>query len=413
MNLRRLVIPVALLASCTPAPSSSRLMTGSGGVIIENGGDFLRCRGAGGSNFTGEFALDYVVTYDTHLGTGQDPTETNFDALTARTTRILEAKLPELAASWRSYLSLLQNTDDAQARVWRASGSGLADLPDEALVRKIDDNCKVQKDGKLVPDLNQMVRRSYYVDGGGLKIFYEYDQSTFDDARANNALQLSYLVVHEWLWDFVREPNANRWVNHLLHTQRVEAMTAAAVRDFLRSYGVTTDEAGQVGHPGAQEQRLHQLAEDSPACDASRRVAVAFPADAGRFEVAPGKSVSFETETPRFGDDWPDGICGVAALYGRRAAFGSGSPVSVEVRRGEAPVHHDFSAGAAGVQQDLFTGFCKDAACDDRDGELAFFYRPGEIGKSKWRITASVPAGAASAVEISYPYLVFYAKKAP
>ena len=405
---------LGLLTACSPNPLTSSLKSGSGGVIIEHGGDFLHCRAADASAFAGNFTLDYVVTYDAHVGRAQDPTEATFAALTARTTRIIDAKLPELSDSWRRYLALLQSADPAGSRVWRPSGSGLADLPDEALVRKIDDNCKTERDGKVVPDLNQMVRRSYYVDGGGLKIFYEYDQVAFDDARNANALQLSYLVVHEWLWDFVREPNANRWVNRLLHSQSVDTMSTAAVRDYLRSYGVTTDEAGQVGHAGAQELRLQQLVEASPACDAARRIAVPFPADAARFAVAPGKSVSFETDTPRFGDTWPTGICGVAALFGRRAVGGDTAPVTIEIRRGEAPARRDVVASSGPVQQELFTGFCADQFCDDRGtGELAFHFKPGEIGKSRWRITASVPAGASNAVEISYPYLVFYAKNAP
>ncbi len=398
-------------AACALALSSAALATGSGGSVVENGGDFMKCRGETGSPFDGDFTLDYVLTYDAAVGTAGDPAEGTYDALLARISRVIDAKLPELSSSWSGYLALLENRDESAVRIWRASSSALADLQDEALVRELPTNCLVEREGRNVPDLKQMVRRRYYVDTNVLKIFYEYDRDAFASAKGNNALQLSYLTVHEWLWDFVREPYANRWINRLLHSPRVETMTANAVRDVLRSYGVTTDEAGQIGRAGGQEARLRQMAAASPACDANRRVAVAFPADAGRFTVLPGGSVVFDVETPRFADEWQWGICGVAVLYSARAIGSSDSSLQVEVRRGGAPAPRSMSVSHRSIQQDMLTGFCDDDEyCDgDRLGELGHFFLPGELGRSRWRLTAKVAAGAGAAVEVSYPYLVFYA----
>jgi hypothetical protein len=399
-----------LLAACSTLLAASTSFAGSGGFIGENGGDFLNCEPASGSNFSGQFALDYVLTYDSHVGRAEDPAEASFDELTARTTRILETKAPELADSWKGYLALLQNSDPAQPRVWHAAGSGLADLKDEQLSRQIDANCKISKDGALVPNLNQMVRRSYYIDANGLKIFYDYDQRTFDDARVANPLQLSYLAVHEWLWDFVREPNANRWVNRLIHSKRVETMSRGDVRTYLMSYSVSTDEHGQIGHVGPQEAKLQHQAQEAEACDPTKRIAVPFPAEAGRFIVEPGKTVSFETTTKRLGDDWPQGICGVGVLYSHSLASGVDADVTVTVHRGGAPLPRSFHVGQGSFGQELLTGFCADEFCDEREGDLAFFFKPGEIGKQTWSIDVSVTGASRGSVEISYPYLVFYAK---
>lgn len=416
MTLFRLISVAALLLSaCSSSPRVSNLKIGSGGVVVENGGDFLKCRSVTDSPFAGEYALDYVLTFDSQLGRSQDPRELSFDELTARTTHIIDEKLPELASSWRRYLALLESSDPAQERVWQAVGnSGLADLVDEGISRNIDANCLVESNGRRVPDLKQMVRRSYHVNGGRLKIFYDYDLNAFREARAQNALQLSYLVVHEWLWDFIREPRANRSINHLLHTQAVESMDAEAVRTYLRSMGVSTDEAGEVGRQSGQEVALQHAAAASPFCDVSRRLTVAF-STSGRTTIEPGQSVAMPALLPRMeAGAWPQGVCGVAVVYGRRAVGVRGSQLVMELRRGERKVSRTVSADITSVQQDLMTGFCADRYCDTQSGDLSYFFSLGEsVDTSNWVFKASVPASAPAAVDITYPYLVFYASKAP
>lgn len=403
-----LYLAALVAASCSPSsPDASQTKRESGGSVVSGGGDFLRCRPAAGSPYNGLYMLDYAVTYDLHDGTSQDPAETSFDALMARTTKIVDEKLPELSASWRTYAALVQSGDPSKPRRWTAANN-LTDLHDEALPRELDANCMVERDGKSVPDLTQMVRRSFYVGGQGLQITYEYNLPLFDAAKASNALQLSYLVVHEWLWDFIREPNANRLINRLIHSRSVETMTPGQVRTFLQSKGVTTDEAGAVGAVSEREKQLFKMVDDSDTCDSSLRVAASFPVESGRVTVHPGKTERINLKTPRLYDSFKKGICGFAFVYGYRAV-GQNSQVTVTLHRGQGFERFEHQASTGNVVQELQYGLCTTEYCRSREGIFSYYFKPGEGGTSNYQLEVSVPEHAAGAVDVSYPYLVFYA----
>src|SRR5688572_21845721 len=122
MKPLRLPLAVLLLlcalSGCAKAPPSTSTL--AGGVIVDSGGDLIRCGTSNDAVLTGDFTLDYVLTYDARVGTTRDPAEQSWPELEARIRRLVSDKLPEIAPSLDAYLDELESDDAAGVRIWHA-----------------------------------------------------------------------------------------------------------------------------------------------------------------------------------------------------------------------------------------------------------------------------------------------------
>ena len=397
------------LVACRPTlPEASGL---SGSSTVDNGGDIITCASSASSPFEGIYTLDYVATYDAHIGTGDDPTG-SYEELISRLQTLVDAKLPELSSSLASYLSLVENGDESQARVWHGSVLSPANLNDEDLRHiTFTDNCKKTVGGASLPNLTQMVDRRYRIDTDVLKIHYYYDYNRFQQMKSELPLQAAYLVLHEWLWDFSDNAWISRQINRLLQSRATESMSSNDVHRILRSYGVTGDEAGNIGVPTGRTERLQEIFEANPACDFSHRSLIEFFPDTGREVFAAGAGKSYNLVVPASTTSTlGDNICGLAVTLGARGRGGQAN-LDLRIARGQGTYPTSVGAGANQTSEFLVSATCTETDCMHKQGELRdLLTRRGSVG-SNWTLT--ITNNSSSAAEVLVPYLLLVKMREP
>jgi hypothetical protein len=410
-QLRKLSLTVflPLIFACEGTPSLSSLKDGRG-TVIDNGGDKLTCAtDATASNFKGDYTLDYIVTYDPTLGFSDDPDLSDWPAHRARVEEFLKDKMPSALASFQSYADNIGNSDDSGSRIWKASAFDLTDLKDEGLIQQLPDHCLRTNDlGKKVPNTTQIVRRREITTSSTRKVFYYYDHAKFDALKSDLPLQASYLIVHEWLWDFTNSPWVNRTINRLIHSKRAEGMSKNDFTEHLKALGVEIDGTGRPGPSGASENELETLFRSNPVCNFDDRLTVELQRfdRLSRIIIEPGKSREFVVSVPS--DLLPSPTwkaCGFALMVTHQATGSGHSNVTLQIQRGAAVIDRSLSISTEAPRQNFFSGQCLDDRCINRSGDMADVVTPTNFGNSKWRLNFT--NSGMSEVELLAPYIVF------
>jgi hypothetical protein len=410
LHLPALILTIQFFPACSPdhSPDVSQLLNGSG-TIVDNGGDKLTCRSGGSNPFQGDYTLDHIVTYDPTLGFQDDPQLPDWASHRARVETFLAEKLPAALPSFRSYADLLGSSDDAQARIWKASALGLTDLRDEGLIQQLPDHClRTTSDGVRVPAITQMVRRREVTTASTRKIFYYYDHAEFEQMKRDLPLQASYLIVHEWLWDFTNSPWVNRTINRLIHSKKAESMSRSDFEQHLKSLGVQVDGAGRPGPSGALEDQLERSFRANPVCNYDDRFTVELQRfdRVNRIVLEPGDKREFKVTVPADllpAPDWK--ACGFGLMMTHQATSDGSSQLAMKLWRGVSiPFDRSFQSGST-PRQNYFHGQCDDHRCLRRSGELQDVVTPANFGNSRWNL-AFTNNGSAT-VELLAPYFVF------
>jgi hypothetical protein len=192
------------------------------GGEVGNGGDTVSCT-------DGDYALDFLMTE----GDGQEPVPAaSWDASRARLSALLHAKYPDLGTLFDDFAASFPVAPDPdparrylRPRIWEAAPYGLVNLQDQRITRKLPATC-------LPPALG--VIQTVIREKPGHSTLYQYDPQIL---RALPPLQLSFLAVHEWLWDFTSDVELIRRVNRLLHSPALESLSAAELRASLANIG--------------------------------------------------------------------------------------------------------------------------------------------------------------------------------
>ncbi len=398
----------ASLISCESAPTPSSLMNGRG-TVIDNGGDKLTCNSDTASEFKGDYTLDYIVTYDPTLGFSDDPDLADWPAHRARIENFLQDKMPSALASFQTYADNLGNSDDAGSRIWKASAFDLTDLQDEGLIQHLPDHClRTNPLGKKVPNTTQMVRRREVSTSSTRKVFYYYDHAKFEALKTDLPLQASYLIVHEWLWDFTNSPWVNRTINRLIHSKRAETMSKDDFTLHLKALGVQIDSTGRPGPSGPSENELEKMFRSNAFCDFDDRLTVELQRfdRLSRIIIEPGSSKEFVVKVPN--DLLPSSTwkaCGFALMVTHQATGTGNSNIKLQIQRGPAIFQRDLSISTESPRQNFFGGQCADRHCFDRVGDLGEVVTPNNIGNSQWRLNFTNTGS--SEVELLAPYFVF------
>jgi hypothetical protein len=218
------------------------LLSGSAyaGVYIGNGGNVINCTAAsnGSNNLNGYYALDYLLTLDTSTGSDDMTPVTSWQESADHIYNLLINKVPALAPSFKDFTNLVYNTSYAQMRVWEPSPFGLVQLNDQRITSLIPTNCQAS-DGTY--QIVQAVIREYSGFSGTQSghYIYKYVPQLLQQLDQQSPLQLSYLLVHEWLWDLSSNVDRNRRINHFLHSRDIETMSAVDVVANLTGMGLT------------------------------------------------------------------------------------------------------------------------------------------------------------------------------
>ena len=220
--MKHLILLAALLSQVAFA--------GDGG----HGGDAVVCnepaKGKPVTKFTldkGSYCLDYVI----QLNSAEDPDNLVKDASTKesliRIQTLLAKKIPVLGEKFNSFIKYVDNHSDfRQAAIWEMSNLTLRYLDDQELNTGMPENCRGQ--------IFQAVIRQKNENG-----FIDYlSNKFFVSALDAQEFQLSFLYVHEWLWDLTTDPNVIRRINWYLHTKTFASDKDGDVRLTLRNMGL-------------------------------------------------------------------------------------------------------------------------------------------------------------------------------
>ncbi len=238
------------------------------GGYVGNGGDGIECRKDPANRFDGIYALDYLVTLPTLVGDDGLSPVASWSTSETRIKKLLRKNVPSLAQSFEHFAGLIYNTSYAEDRVWESSPFGLMKLDDQRLTSLIPANCKKGAD----PMVMQAVIRLYEGYSGTRPghFVYKYDPNLLAQISGQDPLQLSFLFVHEWLWDISPNVERNRRVNRFLHSKEIETLSPAEVVAELTGMGLQIptiqpsefDESSCQGYPLTEKELLDYYPHD-------------------------------------------------------------------------------------------------------------------------------------------------------
>jgi hypothetical protein len=232
MRTSRVPLSLALfLASAGAFPAHA-------GQEVGNGGDVLTCRPSADNSLEGLLSLDYVLTFDP--GGPRIVPAASVAASLGRIRRNLKAKLPALEDLFVDFVDHLGNQDLGRRRIWEKAPFGLVELKDEDLASasRVPSNCR---EGGLIPIIQAVIRQAPSEPG---TIIYKYMEETVAELKRDRPLQLSFLLVHEWLWDVSDNVERNRRLVRYFHSEAFDDHSPQQARAYVRGLGLDPGPAG-------------------------------------------------------------------------------------------------------------------------------------------------------------------------
>lgn len=227
--IKQIFIPAVLI--CLLSAS----FTSAGTADVGNGGDVVVCWGRYFDKF---LSLDYVLGKDLFFKLQIVETKSATKNL-ERIAKLLTTKVPALDKSFQEFLAQLKNQNSSLKYVWRPTYEDLTDIEDEEFDRFPMGTCadiNFQRGGEL----RQAIVRRAVLDPeyNKTKIVFLYNQSIYAELEKRHPLQLSFLLIHEWLWNFSTDVKINREVNYFLHSSALEEKKADQVVKALQGLGL-------------------------------------------------------------------------------------------------------------------------------------------------------------------------------
>lgn len=194
----------------------------AGGFAIGNGGDIVRC-----PIDSYYYTLDYVITRAQLNKVGKANVKTWRESLN-RIQNLISQKMPTLSKSFSEFTQLLQNrTDFSKPYIWLAK-TDLQDVNDEQY-RSYSGCSSWGNKGEFY---QVVIRNVVSQPSMPLQVVFQFDPEVFKFIE-NSALQHSYLVVHEWLWNIVKDAEQNRQLNWFIHSKLFDSYSPAQVQAYF------------------------------------------------------------------------------------------------------------------------------------------------------------------------------------
>ncbi len=205
------------------------------GGFVGTGGDVIECIPSTDNFLNGLYSLDYVATLEDIQKDPKVIADPSLQKSLERIEQLLSQKVPSLAASFRTFREDFLNTRPQRNHVWEPAPFGLINIQDEKLTSQVPPNC--QKQGG--PAISQAVIKESQGFSGtlGTTVIYKYDSSIFNRLMQESPVQLSFLLVHEWLWEMSSNVDRNRRLNRFFHSPEFAAMSAEDVAKYLNALG--------------------------------------------------------------------------------------------------------------------------------------------------------------------------------
>ncbi|MBC7464556.1 MAG: hypothetical protein H7256_01065 [Bdellovibrio sp.] len=198
----------------------------AGGVHVGNGGNVVRCEGD--THFQ---SLEYVMTKSMY-GTRVMPVPVySLSESLNRIARLIEAKLPQYSSGFNEYVIQFENAEPQKTYFWNATQ--VNNVGDEIVY--LPYWCR---NSRGTSEIVQAVVRTVSLNSKQETLVnFDYDPKVVDDLEKNSTVQMSFLVVHEWIWNMTNDPDKNRKLDFLLHSPLMESMTAAQIQQELVKFG--------------------------------------------------------------------------------------------------------------------------------------------------------------------------------
>lgn len=223
-----------------PFEFTEDLLEPTEGTDIGNGGDLMQCyRNLPKFPFdydNGWYLLDYAEMDNAKV---VFLSSISLSEQIKKVHELLQQAAPELVDSFEQYIRTVPFLDSiditenvgATKRIW--TGVDQNEVLNDEDPAFIPNNCKNPKDKNIL--FHQVVVRNKFSDSNGniTKITYSYDPALLAKLE-NKPLQLSMLIVHEWLWDYFDADQSKRLriANRILHSDL--KMPIAFVRRALK-----------------------------------------------------------------------------------------------------------------------------------------------------------------------------------
>lgn len=197
------------------------------------GGGVVVCKPSSLNAFNGRYSLDYLLTYQE---TSTDLVEvTNFENSFDRLERLFAEKLPELSETFIDFRRTLKNTDSSKKRVWIEAPFGVHPVSTSTFTNALPQNCR---EGNTLNLIQVVVREFPEFSGAPARnIVYKYVPAVYEELKVEKPLHLSFLLLHEWLWDHSLNVERNMKVNRFFHSHALERLSREELIAQLQGMG--------------------------------------------------------------------------------------------------------------------------------------------------------------------------------
>jgi hypothetical protein len=210
-----------------------------GGTTVGNGGDLVQCQGGPNEPTFVYKSLDDLLTLqsetDANLVEHKSLENLLFDVQT-----LIDRNIPELSLSFRDYVGTLWNTDFSESRIWEPAPFGVLSISDEEIGsgHLVPQACRHETpDGSKINLVQAIVRLRERFNPDHPRIVYAYMKDLIESVQAYDTLQISFLLVHEWLWDHSKNIERNRRINRLFHSKSFYELSPTDARSLLLNLG--------------------------------------------------------------------------------------------------------------------------------------------------------------------------------
>lgn len=216
-----------LLVTFAASPLAEAHGGSGGGVDVGNGGNVIMCANAAYMK-----SFDLVMADSAYGDEMELIYPNNSHESIARISRLLSEKLPELAPSFREFMNSYTQKTTSGRYIWKSE----EELPiiGDHITAPIPPICNNQT-GSI--SVYQAVIRTETAQNSQKQIVYHYVPELFYELSQSNGPNITFLLVHEWLWNLCKDVDVNRKVDYFLHSTLFDQLSSAEAKKKLEEFG--------------------------------------------------------------------------------------------------------------------------------------------------------------------------------
>lgn len=198
-----------------------------GWVDVGNGGDAIFCeKDLSLNSLEGFYSLDYIATFDASLPENEPLQFSSWQKSLKNIQMILQPISQDMSNQLDEFITFAFNkTDLAASYLWQSQSFGMIDIKDENIeLFQLPFNCLIEGEPKKV---QAIIRQSPHLSGLPVwKTLYNFVPEVTSELGQKNPVQLSYLLLHEFLWSYTDNVSLIRRINRLLHSKKAQLLSA-------------------------------------------------------------------------------------------------------------------------------------------------------------------------------------------